>query len=53
MRESAPIGTVCGVELGSRTLGRVAGQNVSGIAKNHGLAGAVLDCGFGEIRRQL
>ena len=27
--------------------------NVSGMAKNHGLAGAVLDCGFHEIRRQL
>jgi len=27
--------------------------NVSGMAKNHSLAGAVLDCGFGEIRRQL
>jgi hypothetical protein len=26
--------------------------NVSGMAKNHSLAGAVLDCGFGEIRRQ-
>jgi len=27
--------------------------NVSGMVKNHGLAGAVLDCGFHEIRRQL
>jgi putative transposase len=27
--------------------------NVSGMAKNHSLAGAVLDCGFHEIRRQL
>lgn len=27
--------------------------NVSGMAKNHSLAGAVLDCGFAEIRRQL
>jgi putative transposase len=27
--------------------------NVSGMAKNHSLAGAVLDCGFGEIGRQL
>jgi putative transposase len=27
--------------------------NVSGMAKNHGLAGAVPDCGFHEIRRQL
>lgn len=27
--------------------------NVSGMSKNHALAGAVLDCGFGEIRRQL
>jgi putative transposase len=27
--------------------------NVSGMAKNHSLAGAVLDCGFYEIRRQL
>ena len=26
--------------------------NVSGMAKNHSLAGAVLDCGFHEIRRQ-
>jgi putative transposase len=26
--------------------------NVSGMAKNHGLAGSVLDCGFHEIRRQ-
>lgn len=26
--------------------------NVSGMAKNHSLAGAILDCGFGEIRRQ-
>ena len=26
--------------------------NVSGKAKNHSLAGAVLDCGFHEIRRQ-
>jgi putative transposase len=26
--------------------------NVSGLAKNHSLAGAVLDCGFYEIRRQ-
>lgn len=26
--------------------------NVSGMAKNHSLAGAVLDCGFNEIRRQ-
>jgi putative transposase len=26
--------------------------NVSGMAENHGLAGAVLDCGFHEIRRQ-
>lgn len=26
--------------------------NISGMAKNHGLAGAVLDCGFHEIRRQ-
>ena len=26
--------------------------NVSGRAKNHGVAGAVLDCGFGEIPRQ-
>jgi hypothetical protein len=25
---------------------------VSGMAQNHGLADAVLDCGFGEIRRQ-
>jgi putative transposase len=137
-RESAPIGTVCGVDLGSRTLATIAGHsglietvsgpkprkrllgrikrqqrrislqkhrakkagqkasrrqivrqlrlsrlharltnvrkdaahklttdltrrfetiviedlNVSGMAKNHSLAGAVLDCGFGEIRRQ-
>jgi len=27
--------------------------NVSGMAKNHSLAGAVLDCGFHEIYRQL
>ena len=27
--------------------------NVSGMAKNHSLAGAILDCGFHEIRRQL
>jgi putative transposase len=27
--------------------------NVSGMSKNHALAGAILDCGFGEIRRQL
>jgi putative transposase len=27
--------------------------NVSGLAKNHSLAGAILDCGFYEIRRQL
>jgi putative transposase len=27
--------------------------NMSGMAKNHRLAGAVLDCGFHEIRRQL
>ena len=27
--------------------------NVSGMVKNHSLAGAILDCGFGEIRRQL
>jgi IS605 OrfB family transposase len=27
--------------------------NVSGMAKNHGLAGAVPDCGLHEIRRQL
>ena len=27
--------------------------NVSGMAKNHSLAGSVLDCGFHEIRRQL
>jgi putative transposase len=27
--------------------------NGSGMAKNHSLAGAVLDCGFHEIRRQL
>lgn len=27
--------------------------NVSGMAKNHSLAGAVPDCGFHEIRRQL
>jgi putative transposase len=27
--------------------------NVSGMAKNRSLAGAVLDCGFHEIRRQL
>jgi putative transposase len=27
--------------------------NVSGMTKNHSLAGAVLDCGFAEIRRQL
>jgi putative transposase len=26
--------------------------NLSGMAKNHSLAGAVLDCGFHEIRRQ-
>jgi putative transposase len=26
--------------------------NVSGMAKNHSLAGSVLDCGFREIRRQ-
>jgi putative transposase len=26
--------------------------NVSGMAKNHSLAGTVLDCGFHEIRRQ-
>ena len=27
--------------------------NVSGMAKNHSLAGAILDCGFHEISRQL
>jgi putative transposase len=27
--------------------------NMSGMAKNHSLAGAVVDCGFHEIRRQL
>jgi putative transposase len=27
--------------------------NVSGMSKNHALAGAILDCGFYEIRRQL
>ena len=27
-------------------------MNVSGIAKNHSLAGAVLDCGLNKIRRQ-
>lgn len=27
--------------------------NVSGMSKNHALAGAILDCGFHEIRRQL
>jgi putative transposase len=26
--------------------------NVAGMAKNHSMAGAILDCGFGEIRRQ-
>jgi putative transposase len=27
--------------------------NVSGMSKNHAIAGAVLDCGFHEFRRQL
>ena len=27
--------------------------NVSSMSKNHALAGSILDCGFGEIRRQL
>jgi hypothetical protein len=29
----------------------IEGLNVCGMAKNHSLAGAVLDCGFHEIRR--